>query len=232
MMPIATNPWSPCATTDTAFRNESGDAEWEVAVAGDSFTELGFLAHDQLFTTLLTKRTGWRVLNLGVSYTGPLSQLSFLQNYGLSSATRDLVIVFYEGNDFVDLDREVAAQRAYHSKGQVAWEDYGPQTSFFRAIGDWVINSNRIKGAAQSEEMDALWMGAGGHVRVTVADLPPSPDDLSPETVQALEHFWTEYADLARRHRVRAWLAYMPAKVRVLYSRIRWGSAIDPANPT
>ena len=59
--------------------------------------------YDQLFTTILGKMLNIRVLNLGVSHTGPLTQLSYLQDYGVSPSTKHVVIVFYEGNDLSDL---------------------------------------------------------------------------------------------------------------------------------
>ncbi|MGC8990233.1 MAG: hypothetical protein ACP5MD_08950, partial [Verrucomicrobiia bacterium] len=55
------------------FRNEIELRDWEVAVAGDSFTELGHLPYHQLFTTMLARRLNLRVLNLGVGNTGPLT---------------------------------------------------------------------------------------------------------------------------------------------------------------
>jgi hypothetical protein len=75
------------------FRNEDGYSDWEVAVAGDSFTELGYLIYDQLFTTILGKMLNIRVLNLGVSHTGRLTQLGYLQDYGVSPSTKHVVIV-------------------------------------------------------------------------------------------------------------------------------------------
>jgi hypothetical protein len=59
------------ATYDAlGFRNPDALADWEIAIAGDSFTELGFLPYDDLFTTRVAGALGVRVKNLGVSYTG------------------------------------------------------------------------------------------------------------------------------------------------------------------
>ena len=76
--PYANEPVVTIAYGADGFRNESGIRDWELAVAGDSFTELGYLPEDQLFTTLLGRRLNLRVRNLGTSNTGPLTQLSYL----------------------------------------------------------------------------------------------------------------------------------------------------------
>lgn len=47
-------------------------------MAGDSFVELGNLPFEQLFTTILGELTHRPVLNLGVSHTGSLTQLCYL----------------------------------------------------------------------------------------------------------------------------------------------------------
>src|SRR5262249_34359281 len=91
------------------FRNPEGMRDWEIAIAGDSFTELGFLRQEQIFTSVMGRLLGIRVLNLGVCATGPLTQLSYLREYGIADHTRNVMIVFFEGNDLADLDREWAA---------------------------------------------------------------------------------------------------------------------------
>ncbi len=40
------------------FRNETGGTDWDLAVAGDSFTELGHLPCAHLFTSILADQTG------------------------------------------------------------------------------------------------------------------------------------------------------------------------------
>ena len=50
---------------EAGFRNPAGMLDWDIAVAGDSFTELGYLRHEDLFTTVLGQILDARVLNLG-----------------------------------------------------------------------------------------------------------------------------------------------------------------------
>ncbi len=68
------------------FRNPDELESWEIAIAGDSFTELGYLAQQDLFSAELARRLQLRVRNLGVSFTGPLTQLFYLERYAASPA--------------------------------------------------------------------------------------------------------------------------------------------------
>jgi len=202
------------------FRNENRDPAWEVAVAGDSFTELGFLPHEQLFTTLLARLTGWRVLNLGVSHTGPLAQLSYLADYGLSPATRQAVIVFYEGNDLTDLDREQLALSELERTGRYDPEEHRPQTSLLGAMADWACQ-HPAPPLPEAVADDALWPGPAGDIPLTFENTAPAVSQLASETKAAFERFLSRYAALTRAHEVRPWLAYMPCKLRVLHGRVR-----------
>lgn len=202
------------------FRNEPRPAEWEVAVAGDSFTELGYLPYEQLFTTRLGEHTGWRVLNLGVSHTGPLTHLHYLATYGLSPATRHTVIVFYEGNDLDDLDRESHTLALARAQGRYEPEEFKPQPSFLGALADWI---GRPDPPSPPETLftDALWSGPAGEVALTFENTAPASVSLDPGTIEAFAQFLARYADLGRARAVRVWLAYMPCKVRVVHGQVR-----------
>jgi hypothetical protein len=201
------------------FRNEPRPSEWEVSVAGDSFTELGYLPYEALFTTRLSQRTGWRVLNLGVSHTGPLSHLHYLETYGLSPATRHTVIVFYEGNDFEDLDREAHARASFRAQGRYEPEEFRPQSSFLGALADWLSRSDPPP--PESLAADALWSGPAGEVALTFENTAPSSRSLDPGTIATFDQFLSRYAELGRARAVRVWLAYMPCKARVLHGHAR-----------
>jgi hypothetical protein len=111
---VLPNPYTnePAITVEydrRGFRNPDHIADWAIAVAGDSFTELGHLAYEQLFTSILARILNVSVLNLGTSYTGPLTQLSYLQDYGIAASTKHTMIVFFEGNDLEELAGEYEA---------------------------------------------------------------------------------------------------------------------------
>ncbi len=203
------------------FRNEPRPAEWEIAVAGDSFTELGDLPFTELFTTILGRRLGCRVLNLGVSFAGPLTELSYLQSYGLSPATRQVLIVFFEGNDLSDLAEERVAEQVYEASGQRGNRNLQPQTSVLKALGE-LIGRRPQPAKLEGPSIDAYFTGRDGEVPVTLVYAVEGRRDLLPASWTALDSFFGRYAEFGRGHRVRTWLAYMPCKERVLHGMMRF----------
>lgn len=201
------------------LRNEEYGVDWEIAVAGDSFTELGYLPYDQLFTTVLGRLVGASVLNLGVSYTGQLNQLHLLEQYGIGQATRHVVIVFAEANDLEDLERETAAVRRYETTGRRDFRNITPQTSFIRTLCDRLLGPDPPP-VPSGPPVDALFKAEGRSLPVTLAHAPPGRAKLPPDVVSALEAFLTDYAKLSQQHKVCAWLAYMPVKERVHYGQL------------
>ena len=89
------------------FRNPADLEDWEIVVIGDSFTELGNLKYEDLFSTRLGSLMGRSVKNLGISHTGVLNQIACLHHFGISESTKHVVWVFFEGNDVRDLGLEL-----------------------------------------------------------------------------------------------------------------------------
>src|SRR5205814_7470894 len=120
-----------------------------------SFVELGYLPMDQLFTTILGQSLGLRVANFGTSYTGPLTQLSYLQDYGIAQSTRRSVIVFFEGNDLSDLSAESADAEKLKLTGKRPYRKFTKQPSAIKAaynlflsmVGKQVAPSNLLANA-------------------------------------------------------------------------------------
>lgn len=208
------------------FRNEDHLAAWPVAVAGDSFVELGHLPFAELFTTRLARRLDRPIRNLGVSNTGSLSHLCYLEHFGLSSLLRDVVIVFYEGNDPQDLTAEYRALRRYEATGKRSWRQLKKQTSLLRALGE------RWQAADERPQLPVLptnaWVvTAQGDIPITLSHQLKSGAGLPPATVEALDEFLVRFAAFGHAHRVRVWLVYLPGKVRVLAGRFRWHTPVD-----
>ncbi len=212
------------------FRNPPDLRAWEVAVAGDSFTELGHLPEEDLFTTLLGRRLGWRVRNLGVSNTGPLSHLTYLAEFGQSPATRHLVVVFYEGNDLADLRIERAAERRFQTTGQRPHRKSVPQTSLLRAWGEaWRARFAAPPPPPPRIPVEAYFLGATGRVAVTLSPPPPAWAEVDPETRAALEDFLSRFAALARERKAQPWLVFMPVKQRVWHGRLEFSAEAEAA---
>lgn len=210
------------------FRNEPRPDQWAIAVAGDSFTELGDVAFADLFTTRMSRTLQQPVLNLGVADTGPLAHLSYLQTYGLSPTTRDLVIVFFEGNDLRDITTERAAELHFERTGLRSTRPVRPQTSFLQAVGEWLTQRpTRIEPG--QPRIDALFVAGGRKVPVTLDSPPWASTDLTPAMIEALNSFFTRYAAFGRQQAARTWLAYMPSKIRVLHGSLEFGAEAAPA---
>ena len=203
----------------TGFRHEEGFTDWEIAIAGDSFTELGYLPYDQLFTTILGKLTNLRVLNLGTGYTGPLTQLSYLRDYGLAPGTRRAVIVFFEGNDLEDLDREYGDLMRYQSTGHRPLREFKKQTSVTRALFKLVES---IFQRPPRSWVTAYFKSARGDVPITLLYIPPARDQLPPEAVRQLNYFFERFAAFGKDHHVEVWLVFMPCKERVVYGMVEF----------
>ncbi len=202
------------------FRNEVPMDDWEIAVAGDSFTELGYLPYEDLFTTRLGRELGCRVLNLGVSQTGAFSQLSYLRDYGLSESLEQTVIVFFEGNDLYDINREHEDLVRYEETGERPWKRIEKQTSLLRAIGELISGVDPSPVIHRPPPARYLFESGDGIVPVTLIQVAPSVTDVSAAQLAQLDRFYREYRRFGAEHGVRTWLAYMPCKARVLYDRL------------
>ena len=201
------------------FRNDIGLSDWEMAVAGDSFTELGYLRQEDLFTTLLGQRLGLRVRNLGVSYTGPLTQLSYLEEYGQASSLRHTVIVFFEGNDFADLSREYRALLNYEATGKRPTRPFRKQTSLLRAMGERLRTGRKPPGLG-APQIDAVFASSAGPVPVTLGLVPDRREEITAFMLEGFNRFAADYAAFGKTNQVQIWLAYMPCKARVLFDRL------------
>ena len=223
------NPYSgePTITVrynEMGFRNPPDLVDWDIAVAGDSFTELGHLRAEDLFTTILGQILHVRVANFGASYTGPLTQLSYLRDFGVSRSTRHAVTVFFEGNDLADLDAEYRALLRWRATGQRDYREFTRQPSFMKAIYQAAVVTYEqiVHPIRPSDYVHAYFKGREGNVRVTLTYAPPGKSDLSKDTLQQLDYFFREYARFGRERRLTVWLAYMPSKERVLYGDLEF----------
>jgi hypothetical protein len=242
------------------FRNEAGWTDWEVAVAGDSFTELGFLPYEALFTTLMGSGVGagamltdhepgripgggtppstagetpaateawfmessleWRVRNLGVSGTGPYTQLHYLREYGDAPSLRQVLIVFFEGNDLEDMELELEAMNRWEATRERPRRDVVPQSSVLMALGDIWAGVHGDRGGARSAPRVYTFRSAAGPVPVHLTEVPPQRRRLPEDGMERMDRFLGEYQSWTQAQGVEAWLAYMPCKARVLHGRI------------
>jgi len=90
------------ATDSQGFRNNDEATTADVVVLGDSFTELPYMRLEDVWPSIVARRTGWKVRNLAVSGYGPLQQAVVLRKWGLAYHPRLVILAFYEGNDVYD----------------------------------------------------------------------------------------------------------------------------------
>ena len=207
------------------FRNPLDLQDWDVAVIGDSFTELGYLPDEELFTTLLGEGLGRRVKNLGVSMTGPNAQLHYLRDFGLAPGLTDVVQVFYEGNDHHDVWNERRLMRELETTGKRSERSFTRQSSLLKAIASFV------EGEAPSPRGTDVTSGwfqspAGGEVPISIYRVPPGietgVEPMKPDARAGLEEALADYAALCRERGLRSWLVYMPVKTRVWFGMVRF----------
>lgn len=218
---IRPNPYTdePAITVSydaTGFRNEAGLTDWELAVAGDSFTELGHLPFEALFTTQLGRRLGQRVRNLGTSHTGPWTHLHYLKAFGLAPSLRQTVIMFYEGNDLADLALENEALELFAATGKRPARGQRPQTSFLRATRE-AFRRSRHPPRSFAPLPHAWFDSASGREPLTLLHTPAVLSaDLPDTTRHALTGVLREYVAFATPRGIRPRLAYVPTKEAVL----------------
>lgn len=208
------------------FRNPENLTDWDVVVVGDSFVELGYLPYEDLFTTHIGNLVEAKMKNLGVSYTGPLTYIFYLKQYGKSPNTKHAVMVFFEGNDIKDLLREEQALQTFKSKSSYRLlRHFAKQSSFLRA--SYRLLRHVVSGTPGKNEklfQNAYFINSytGEEVPVSVRYTPPSKDQLTAEQIARLEDAIFKWSEAAESLGITPWLVYMPAKRRVLDGYLRF----------
>ncbi len=202
------------------FRNPSFLDDWEVVVTGDSFTELGYLPHEKLTTSVLARELDLRVKNLGVCATSLLSQLAYLERFGLAPSTRHAVVAFFEGNDLSELHKESERMKAWRAGERNTIGRRGPQPSLVQALSEGLPRILRPAGPVNVT--DATFLDPDGEIPLTVIQTPPDPSGLPSEWKEELGAALERYVSFAEQHELVAWLAYLPCKLRVHRERLRF----------
>jgi hypothetical protein len=198
------------------FRNRDELADWEIVMVGDSFTELGYLADEELFSSRVATQLGVRVKNLGVSFSGPYSYDYFLREHGKAPATTDALMMFFEGNDVSDGERELDELERVRAGGkrELRELDAQLQSSFVTAIVELFT--------PRKPPMGPFVNARFGDVPVWTVYAPPSSAQLSEKAQRALSGSLAEWAKISAALGVRPWLVYLPAKERVLHGHLQF----------
>lgn len=210
------------------FRNPAELEDWEVVLVGDSFTELGYLPHEQLFSSVLASELNCRVKNLGASHTGPLTHLVYLEHFGIAESTRAAVLVFFEGNDLDDLQMESLRRQRSRLPGHLHQDlltaGHVAQLSLTRALFQWFQAS---RPAVHGSAANATYRFADREQRVTVNYAPGELDEGGPAGLLMAEVV-QRWSARCREDHVDAWILYMPCKHRVLRPLLQFDQAAHP----
>jgi hypothetical protein len=102
--------WEVYQSDEHGFNNDPGS--WaglppDVVLIGDSYTQGSCFSRDRAMIGAL-RETWPRLLNLGVSAAGPLSELAILREYVVDLEPEIVIWLYYEGNDLPDLAQEMS----------------------------------------------------------------------------------------------------------------------------
>jgi hypothetical protein len=215
------------------FRNPEGFDDWEVVVAGDSFTELGHLPDAALFTARLGSQLSLRVKGLGVSYTGPFSQTAYLERWGSAPSARHAVLAFFEGNDVGDAAREERMLGAARDSPKAPSPEPSPtrldaiqpQSSFVKAI--WELPA-RVCRPEPRHLPNAGFEAGGVVVPVSIMYAPPDPARIPARAANSVRRALGAWATTAKHQGLQPWLLYLPTKRRVLHQHLRFTREAEP----
>ncbi|MGI9290623.1 MAG: hypothetical protein ACR2QG_05000 [Gammaproteobacteria bacterium] len=216
---------------ELGFRNPEDLTDWDIVVVGDSFTELGYLYYEDLFTTRLGEQLGLKVKNLGASFSAPLTYNFYLDEYGKSASTKHAMVVFFEGNDLRGLMAENENLQEYLRTGKRKHRNIR-QSSFLIALYDLVteLQSRKNKTGEPVLIRNARFMQSNNPedaIDVSVGCTTNGSEKLSELQINLLNDAVSGWAETARRHGLTPWFVYMPVKRRVLDSRLEF---LDDAN--
>ena len=204
------------------FRNPDALADWTLVVGGDSFVEQGYLPYEDLFTTHLGRLLGVPVKNAGASYSGPHSYVAYLKHFGAAPGARHALMVFFEGNDLSDVQREAQWAQLFEITGRREYRDFVKQSSFLKA--GYRFLSHLVKGDFQQDRLfrNAYFQAIDGEVAVSVNYTPPGSEEVRSSTQYYLDRALADWAETAHALGMKPWLIYMPCKRRVLHDRLRF----------
>jgi hypothetical protein len=204
------------------FRNPDDLTDWEIVVAGDSFTESGYVPEEATFVQIAAAQLGRRIKNLGMTDSGNLAQAHFLEAFGKAPSCKTSVLAFFEGNDIDDNVLEYRHLQEFSRSGQRPSREIEQQPSLIKALWTLVRDFKKLRLTDRSYA-NAYLRTSAGEVPVTIADAPPSSAQLTEEQKVALAAGLDRYVAAARQHGMKPHLLYLPCKRRTMHGLLRHG---------
>lgn len=210
-------------TDENGFRNPRGLQQADIVFIGDSFTEAAEVPDEETFVQRTGRRSGLRVVNLGMGAYGPQQELIVLKRYGLNYKPRFVVWQIFEGNDLGD------------AQSFVVWKE-NPNKAFVSLPGRYLHNSllnawlsKTIPPRPEAGMPPATLNYEDGESRRVFVRYPYSPDQPAQksrgfrETTQAIEAGYS----LSQAHGIRLLVVFVPPMVRVMAPRLTFDRESD-----
>jgi len=206
------------------FRNPPDLKDWEVVVTGDSFVESGYLAYEDMFTTVAARRLGIRIKNLGVSDTGTIFQTAYVRKYGKAPSTRHAVLCFFDGNDYKDVGREADGTNFIRRTGHRI--GHRKQTSLLRSLQQRVQSWGRpafVPGTADNLKPNAYFVAGDREHPATLRPFAlPAWEELTPDRQRLIAATLANWGQTVRALGLQPWVMSIPDSSRMMPGRLRF----------
>ena len=210
--------------SDEGLRNSNDLNNWEIAVVGDSFVELGYLRDEEIFTSLINQKTNLKVKNIGISHSGFLSYVHYLKKFSLSKNLKHVFIFFFEGNDLADTQKEQAALKELKKQGKRPERNIhsSQQTSLITAVFKLLkIKKNNL-------EVNAELVLDKKKYPVNIFYAPPTTAEIPDNLKLVLANAFKEISILAKEKGISAHIVFTPSKHRTYYDLIKYKPNAKP----
>ena len=205
------------------FRNPANLTDWDIAVPGDSFVELGSLPDGQTITDQIAKQTGLRVKNLGVASTAPRNQAAFLRHFGRAASCKQALLVWSEVA-LAKTTEEFTRHNLHQSPGAA------------REGNSLLLSAaSALRSRFSPDDGRRLWANAtfisesGAEVPVMLD--PPASSSLSETDREALEAALEDWAAACREQKMEPSFLFLPSKIRVWHGRLKGDSKLIDWQP-
>jgi hypothetical protein len=212
------------------FRNPSDLADWEIVVTGDSFVESGYLAYEEIFTSVAAHRLGVRIKNLGVSGTGTIFQTAYVRKYGKAPSTKHAVLSFFEGNDLTDIGRESQSTNYIRLTGHPLGGD-ARQSSLMVALQDRLRRLSQHPQPIHRQKLlpNAVVVTGNREYPITISSSRlPRWEELEKDRQELLAAALADWGKNVRALGMKPWVLYVPDCRRVFDGYLQ---RIDTNNP-
>jgi len=101
--------WSIYNSDEHGFNNPKGifkSEKIEIMLVGDSFTHGACVKQGEDIGARLREKLGKQIINIGMDGNGPLIELASLKEYGTSLKPKNVLWIYFEGNDMDNLEDE------------------------------------------------------------------------------------------------------------------------------